>query len=91
MLKILYFIIPLLRNSNLPICINCIHFLQHKTYYPDDQLPDDYSYGRCNKFGKINIITGDIDYDFAINSRQDSQKCGLKGLYYEDKNNSSKI
>lgn len=89
MLKIIYFILPLLRNSKLPICSNCIHFLEDKNNYPYDGIPNDYSYGKCKQFGEINVVTGEINYDFVKICRQDITKCGLNGALYENKKKSS--
>lgn len=78
----------IIRNTDLPVCSNCSHFIQHENNYPYDAVPSDKLYGRCKKFGEINIITGSIEYDFAKNCRDDNKKCG-KDAYiikkYKDK------
>ncbi len=74
-----------IRNKELPICINCIHFMEHKNNYPYDSLPNDKLYGKCNKFGEVNFITGSIDYDFAKDCRKDNSKCGKNGSEYNSK------
>jgi hypothetical protein len=74
-----------IRNIGLPICVNCIHFIEFKNNYPYDSLPDDSIDGRCKKFGEINSITGIIEYDFAIHCRTDEKKCGKNGSEYKEK------
>lgn len=74
-----------IRNKELPICANCIHFITHTNNYPYDPLPNDAVSGRCKKFGEVNMITGLIEYDFAKYCRQDSNKCGKSGSEYVEK------
>ena len=66
-------------------CINCIHFIEHKTNYPYDDPPNDKLYGKCSKFGTNNLITGEIEYDFALNSRNNQTKCGIYGKFFKEK------
>lgn len=91
MIKLIYFLILkivfsngklFIRNIELPLCINCLHFIEHKNNYPYDSLPDDEQYGRCKKFGEINFITGSIKYDLVEICRNDINKCGKNGLEY---------
>jgi len=74
-----------IRNTDLPICSNCLHFIEHKNNYPYDPLPNDRLYGRCKQFGEINVITGMIDYDSAKVCRDDNKKCGKNASEYKDK------
>ena len=70
----------LIKNSDTPICLNCLHFIR-----PTKEYRDDYElYGRCEKFGKMNLITGEIEYDIAINCRLDDEKCGSLGKEYKE-------
>jgi len=74
-----------IRNKNLPICLNCLHFIENKNSYPYDSVPSYEHYGRCKKFGKVNLITGVVEYDSAINCRSNNNKCGNLGFEYIDK------
>ena len=74
-----------IRNGKLPICSNCLHFIEHTNNYPYDPSPSDEQYGRCKKFGEINMITGQIEYDLAINCRSNVSKCGNFGSEYTEK------
>jgi hypothetical protein len=76
--------LPTIRNSNFPICANCIHFIEDKTNYPYEPAPND-KYARCKLFGQVNIVTGEINYDFASFCREDSKRCGLTGVGFEEK------
>jgi len=41
----------------------------------------------CNKFGSKNIITDEILHDYADDCRRDENKCGEKGIYFEQEPN----
>ena len=70
-----------IKNSDLPICLNCLHFIRptelQKEYRDDYEL-----YGRCKKFGKMNLINGEIEYDLARHCRLDDEKCGYTAAEY---------
>jgi len=71
-----------IRNKHLPICVNCVHFIEDKSNYPYDPLPNN-KYGRCKKFGEINIISGVVEYDFAEKCRNDIKLCGKNGKEFK--------
>lgn len=75
----------IIRNIELPICSNCIHFIEHTNNYPYDPIPSGKLYGRCNKFGEVNVITGEIEYDLARHCRVNVNKCGHFGVEYTGK------
>ena len=77
-----------IRNRELSICSNCLHFIEHTNNYPYDSIPSNEQYGRCKKFGEVNLITGIVEYDFAKNCRLNNNKCGILGLEYTNKNKS---
>jgi len=72
----------LIRNANVPSCINCVHFRP-------DPLNNDFAstLSRCNNFGYKNIITDKITYDFADSCRNDETKCGNEGRNFEEEKN----
>jgi hypothetical protein len=61
-----------------------VNFIPDQTCYPFDTLPDD-NFGKCKKFGELNLVTGGIEYDMALNCRRDETKCGNKGIEYHRK------
>ena len=73
---------PFIRNKELPICSNCVHFIEHRNNYPYDPIPCDEEYGRCKQFGEVNLITGAIEYDLARHCRLNVSKCGKFGSEY---------
>ena len=73
-----------IRNTENPSCVNCVNFIPDQTCYPFDTLPDD-NFGKCKKFGELNLVTGGIEYDMALNCRRDETKCGSKGIEYHRK------
>jgi hypothetical protein len=74
-----------IRNKCLPICANCIHFIEHTNNYPYDPLPDDRFYGKCKKYGELDLISGVINHDFAKHCRMDNTKCGKMGTDFKEK------
>jgi len=87
-MKILYLLFTIInsekiiKNINIPSCRDCIH---HKPSYYNTEfiLP----YNNCNKFGKKDIITNKISYDYIDNCRNDESKCGHEGKYFEEEKN----
>jgi hypothetical protein len=74
-----------IRNQELPICKNCVHFIEHTNNYPYDPIPCDKQYGKCKKFGEMNMITGAIEYDIATDCRLNVNKCGIFASEYSEK------
>lgn len=73
----IYFI----RNKELSICSNCVHFIEYTNKNPFDSY-------RCKKFGEMDIITGAIKYDLATVCRLGDDNCGKIGSQYTAKNQS---
>ena len=67
----------LIKNIDVPACRNCMYY-KPSTY-------NDFSSGlnRCEKFGTKDIVSDQIDYDFATFCRNDEDKCGKEGKYFE--------
>ena len=74
-----------IRNKLLPICSNCLNFIEHTNNYPYDPIPSNQRYGRCIKFGEVNMITGVIEYDLASECRINNNKCGTLGSEFTEK------
>ena len=55
-----------------PNCAECINYIKYK----------DDAYSRCAKFGFENIITDEIEYEYADYARRSESKCGHDGRYY---------
>jgi len=72
-----------IRNKKIPICSKCLHFIEHTNNYPYDSIPSN-EYGKCKKFGEVNMITGNIEYDLATDCRLDNNKCGKFASEYSD-------
>jgi hypothetical protein len=71
----------IIKNIDIPSCRNCIHF--KPMYYNDFLSP----LNRCTNLGEKNIITDEIEYDFADTCRKNEEKCGNKGKYFEEEKN----
>ena len=69
---------PFIKNLNLPSCVNCVHFLK----YNNNDEPQNIDLGKCSQFGKKDIISGIITYDYASICRDDKDQCGKNGAEY---------
>ena len=80
------------KNGRLPLCINCKFLIEPKINYPYESFPDE-TMSKCQKFGTINLVTGEIEYKYASHCRQNDdyknidkfQNCGINGLLFEKK------
>ena len=68
-----------INNLKTPICVRCSHFIEHNNIYTRSKL------GNCSKFGTKNLVTGKIEYAFAINCREDINKCGKDAIFFSKK------
>jgi hypothetical protein len=86
-MKIIYLLLffvnseKIIKNVNIPSCRNCIYFK------PNIYNEFTSSTNRCEKFGEKNILTDEIQYDFADLCRKDDNKCGHEGKYFEKEEN----
>lgn len=69
---------PFIKNSNVPLCKNCVYFKSYKH-------PEYFDLGRCTKFGKMDIISGVIEYQYAYTCRNNENCCGINGTYFEER------
>ena len=65
-------------NNDLPSCQNCIYNKHYK--YSNEYTT---SLNSCMKFGKKDILTGEINYDYIDLCRKDINKCGPEGKYFK--------
>ena len=74
---------PFIKNSNLPSCANCVHFLKYKNGEPHNiNIGLEFDLGKCSQFGKKDIISDIITYDYASHCRDDKDQCDKNGKYY---------
>lgn len=66
-----------IKDNELPTCRYCKYFVPFEN-------KEQYSLGRCSLFGKKNIITGEVTYEFADICRLTPNKCGYNGSLYQD-------
>lgn len=58
-----------IQNQNKPICANCKFFIPNKN--------------ECSKFGTIDIVTNECNYEKALNVRKDDDKCGEDAIFFK--------
>ena len=66
------------------ICKNCVYFRPNPKFSWFNK--DAIVFGHCEKFGKIDLVTGDIEYSFASVCRDNATQCGKEGTQFKDKN-----
>jgi hypothetical protein len=69
----------IIKNIDIPSCKTCKYFQPS----PNDQTFAS-TLSKCSKFGTKNIFTDEITLDYAELSRNDENKCGFNGKYYEE-------
>jgi len=72
-----------IKNFNVPICKNCVYFRPYKN---DVKF---YDLGKCTKFGKMDIISGIIEYNYAFNCRTSEDLCSFNGSFFEERKHSN--
>ena len=87
-MKILYLLMPIIysdkiiKNIYIPSCRNCVHY---KPYHSTSDFIS--TFNKCHKFPNKNIITNKIYYDSTFTVRNDENKCGNEGKYFEQNKN----
>ena len=72
---------PNIVNSGKPVCTNC------KFYKPNKFSNFDSDVGECLFHGRKNIYNGKITYEYADLCRENTEKCGLEGVNFEEETN----
>ena len=64
-------------------CLTCVNYVAHKYGNPYDEI---YAYktkiGKCDLFGKQNLVTGVVENEDAMSCRTNESKCGKDGKHY---------
>ena len=71
----------IITNINIPSCKNCIF------YKPNNDREFASSLNLCEKFGEKNIITDEIEYDSVYRCRNNEEKCGKEGIFFQEEPN----
>ena len=51
-------------------CVNCKNYIPYKYTYPIDEIYDsETKLGKCGLFGRENLVSGNIEYDDALDCR----------------------
>lgn len=80
-MKLLHFLLStmvgtFIKDIELPVCKDCKFFIPFENQ-------EQYTLGRCMLFGKKNLVSGEITYEFADVCRISSNKCGHNGTLYK--------
>jgi hypothetical protein len=70
-----YFIFSSLLNQPKPLCKNCENFIP----------VNENIFGKCLKFMKHDLVTGNFTYEYADICRVINNKCGETGKLYNEK------
>jgi hypothetical protein len=64
-------------------CITCVNYIKYKCTDPYDEIYyTQTKIGKCSVFGTENLVTGEIVHENALICRNDENKCGYNGRYY---------
>lgn len=63
------FVYLIQKNPNQKICADCTFFISNKK--------------ECSKFGNIDIISGNHEYEQAMDVRKDEEKCGQDAIFFK--------
>lgn len=74
-----------IKNTDVPVCVNCVHFIEDESNYPYDPPPNNSRYGKCKTFGQNNLVTGELEYEYASTCRILESQCGLEGKHFTKK------
>jgi hypothetical protein len=74
-----------IKHKDFPACINCVYFIEDKSNYPYDPPPSDEKYGKCRLFGSQNMVTGNINHEYAVLCRENEKKCNKNGKFFTKK------
>ena len=67
--------------KNYKLCKNCKHFLP--TMY-GDKFDIGIHMGRCSLYGKLNLVNGEIEHEYASIIRSIDSMCGINGIHFEE-------
>jgi len=68
----------------IPSCENCIHYIEYTNDYPWNDVPAN-TFKKCSKFSGKNTLTGETKTIFISVCREDKNKCGEQGRFFEAK------
>lgn len=68
-----------IKNIDMPACRNCIHHVPRLYNF-------EYSstLNKCKYFGKKDLLSNEITYDYAELCRSNEDKCGQEGKYFQE-------
>ena len=67
-----------------PSCADCIHYIEYTNDYPWNDVPAN-TFKKCGKFSGKNKLTGETKTIFISVCREDKNKCGEQGRFFEAK------
>ena len=70
------------------ICKDCVHFRPNPNFWRFDK--NAIVFGHCGQFGKTDLVTGEVEPQFASICRDDESKCGVDGSHYTSKTSGTK-
>jgi hypothetical protein len=71
-----------IKHFNLPVCKDCVYHRSHQGKI------DPFKSGeqdKCLKYGEKNVVTGEINYQYADIVRKQDLQCGIKGKHFLQK------
>ena len=69
-------------NNNLKLCIDCVYFTKHKSKKLCEFSNDTNQLSKCTKFGVKNLVSGEIEYEYANVIRNSNRLCGKLAKHF---------
>ena len=69
-----------IKNIHAPKCVTCKHFIPDSLDF--SRFSGFSRFSKCKKFGKANLVSGEIAYKFANFCRDSESICGPNGTHY---------
>lgn len=80
LLQVLYMNLSI-KNIKSPSCTKCVHFI--KDTHALINKHNEGEFGKCKLFGKMDVVSGEIEHDYAVICREHLMKCGQRGNYFK--------
>jgi hypothetical protein len=71
-----------IKYFSLPTCKDCVYYRSH------EEKTDPFKSGsqdKCLKYGEKNVVTGEINYQYADFVRKQDLQCGIAGKHFVQK------
>ncbi len=75
------------KNHDFPACVNCLYFKEivNNAPYAYSHSEKNIDFFKCQKFASKNLVSGNIEYEFASKCRNNENLCKNEGIFFTPK------